>query len=168
MTWSFVIRIYSNIFRLFMSENKWLWKTGKSFLSNKIQSSERIKLAEEDDTLITNDEEVAMKLNDFFSNVIMDLKIPRFENFILCQKTYTKLLWKQLLSIKHIRECFSFNTITIEDAIKEVSLLDSSKALQTTGLLLKVIKDNSIFFQNKYAFISINLLIKKNCLKLAD
>ena len=50
-------------------------------MSNRVQSSERIKLAEEDNTLITNEEEVAMKLNDFFSNTLINLKITKFEIF---------------------------------------------------------------------------------------
>ena len=35
-------------------------KSVKPFLSNKVRSSERIKLDEEDDTLITNKEEAAI------------------------------------------------------------------------------------------------------------
>ena len=46
-----------------ITENKCLWGTVKLFLSNKVQFSERMKLCEEDDTLIK--EEVAMELNDF-------------------------------------------------------------------------------------------------------
>ena len=57
-----------------ITENKCFWKTVKPFLSNKVQISERIKLAEEGDTLITNEEEVAMKLSDFFSNAVINLK----------------------------------------------------------------------------------------------
>ena len=53
------------------------WKTVKPVFSNKVQSSERIELAEEDDNLITNEEEVTMKLNHFFSNVVINLKIPK-------------------------------------------------------------------------------------------
>ena len=53
----------------------------KPFLSNKVQSYERIKLAEEDDTLITNEEEVAMKLNDFVINAVTNLRIPELKNF---------------------------------------------------------------------------------------
>ena len=60
-------------------ENKCFWETVKPFLSNKVQSSERMKLCEENDTLIK--EEVAMELNDFFSNAVINLKIPKFENF---------------------------------------------------------------------------------------
>ena len=50
-------------------------------MSSKVQSSERIKLAEGEDTLITNEEEVAMELNNCFSNVVINLKIPMLESF---------------------------------------------------------------------------------------
>ena len=33
-----------------------------------------------------------------------------------------------------------FNTISIEDALKEISMLDSSKAMQATDTPVKVIK----------------------------
>ena len=103
------------------------------FLSNKVQSSERIKLAEED-TLITHEEEVAMKLNDFFSNAVINLKIPRLENFDLllenignhpnlkdnvkCGK-YPSII---AIASKFVKGCFSFNTIIIEDMLKEISM----------------------------------------------
>ena len=57
------------------------------FLSNKIQSSERIELAEEDDSLITNEEEVAMELNNFLSNAVINLKVPNLRILIIFQKT---------------------------------------------------------------------------------
>ena len=37
-----------------LTENKCFWKTVKTFLSCNVKSFERMKLAEEDDTLITN------------------------------------------------------------------------------------------------------------------
>ena len=49
-----------------------------------------------------------------------------------------------------------------EDALKEISMLDSSKAIYATDIPVIVKKVNSIFLQNKYALISINLLVKKN------
>ena len=50
-------------------------------MSNRVQSSERIKLAEEDDTLITKEEEVALKLNYIFLNAVINLKTLNYENF---------------------------------------------------------------------------------------
>ena len=46
-----------------ITENKRFWKTVKPLLLNKVQSSEKVKLAGEDDTLITNEGEVAMAEN---------------------------------------------------------------------------------------------------------
>ena len=48
---------------------------------NKAQSSERIKFAEEDDTLITNKEKLATKLSDYFSNAVIELEISKLNNF---------------------------------------------------------------------------------------
>ena len=51
-------------------------------------------------------------------------------------------------------------------------MLGSGKAIQRSDIPVKVIKGNRNFFlQNKHAFISVNLFVKKNvqnCLKLAD
>ena len=62
--------------------------------------------------------------------------------------------------------------ITLDDVLKEISMFDSSKAIQATDIPVKVIKDNKvitvIFLQNKYGLISMNLLVKENCLKLAN
>ena len=63
------------------TKNKYFWEAVKPFLSNNIQSSERLNLPEEDDTLITKEEDVTIKLNDFFSNATINLKIPKCENF---------------------------------------------------------------------------------------
>ena len=62
--------------------------------------------------------------------------------------------------------------ITLDVVLKEISMFDSSKAIQATDIPVKVIKDNKvitvIFLQNKYGLISMNLLVKENCLKLAN
>ena len=62
--------------------------------------------------------------------------------------------------------------ITLDDVLKEISMFDSSKAIQATDIPVKVIKDNKVitvtFLQNKYGLISMNLLVKENCLKLAN
>ena len=41
--------------------------------------------------------------------------------------------------------------ITIEDALKEISMLDSSKAIQASEIPVKLVKGSSIFLQNKHA-----------------
>ena len=66
------------------------------------------------------------------------------------------IFWKLLLSIENIsviaiileftKECFTVITITIEDLLKEISMLDSSKDIQATDIPVKLIKSNSNFF----------------------
>ena len=66
------------------------------------------------------------------------------------------IFWKLLLSIENIsviaiileftKECFTVITITIEDLLKEISMLDSSKDIQATDIAVKLIKSNSNFF----------------------
>ena len=85
-----------------ITENKCFWKTVKPFLSKKVLSSERIKLAEEDDTLIINEEEFGMKLNDFFSNAVINLKIPKLGNFDPLSENIDRPTFKDLLSIENI------------------------------------------------------------------
>ena len=57
-----------------------------------------------------------------------------------------------------------FNKITIGDALKEIFMLDSSKAIQATDIPVKAIKCNIIFLQKKYAFVLMRLflLVKEN------
>ena len=58
-----------------------MWKTVKSFLLQKIHYSERRNLTEENDSLLTNCEEVAKELNNFFVNAVKNLNIPNYENY---------------------------------------------------------------------------------------
>ena len=71
-------------------------------MSNRLQSSERITLSEEDDTLTANKEEVAMELNDFFSNAVINIKILSLQNFYPLSENIDLLPCKLLLSIENI------------------------------------------------------------------
>lgn len=71
-------------------------------MSNRLQSSERITLSEEDDTLTANKEEVAMELNDFFSNAVINIKILSLRNFYPLSEKIELLPSKLLLSIENI------------------------------------------------------------------
>ena len=98
-----------------------------------------------------------MKLNDFFSNDVINLKILKFENFDLLSENighptlkaivkYRKHSSGVTIASKFIKECFSFNATTIEDAIKGISMLDSSKAIQVTEIKKKFKKNNTNSF----------------------
>ena len=72
---------FKSLDKKYITENKCLWKTVSPVLSNKVQSFERIKLAEEDNAQLTNEEEVALNLSNYFSNSVINVKILKFENF---------------------------------------------------------------------------------------
>ena len=148
-------------------------------MSNKVQSSERIKLAEEDDTLVTNEEEVVIKR--FLLKCCNNLKIPKLENFYPLLENidhsfkdivkYRKHLCVIAIVSEFTKECFSFNMITIKDAFKEISILDSSKAIKAPEIPVKVIKDNGNFFAEQicpYFNESISKGKFPNCLELAN
>ena len=71
-------------------------------MSNRLKSSERITLSEEDDTLTANEEEVAMELNNFFSNAVINIKILSLQNFYPLSENIDLLPCKLLLSIENI------------------------------------------------------------------
>ena len=56
-----------------------VWKTVKPFLSDKVTSSQKITLIE-NDKIVKNDDKTARVLNTFFSNIVRDLKIPDYNN----------------------------------------------------------------------------------------
>ena len=74
-----------------------------------------------------------MELNNFFSNTVINLKISKFENFELLSENIEHPLKAIVKYRKHPRvitmafeftkECFSFNTISTEGVLKEISML---------------------------------------------
>ena len=67
---------YSNINEKNIIDNRNVWKTVKSMLSNKFVTSEKIALVD-NDKIITNDKKIAKVLIDFISNIIKTLNIPK-------------------------------------------------------------------------------------------
>ena len=72
----------------------------------------------------------------FFSNAVINLKILKFENFNPLSKNIDHPTLKAIVKYrkhpsiiainpKFTKACFSFNTITIEAALKEISVLDT-------------------------------------------
>ena len=58
-----------------VQDNKRFWKTVKPLLSSKSKSSGKIILTEHD-SIITDNEEIAETLNDYFISIADSLKIP--------------------------------------------------------------------------------------------
>ena len=70
---------YGNLNEKDITDNKEFWKTVKPFLSDKSINSDKIHLNENGE-LINSKSKTAEVLNEFFSNIVKNLKIPEYEN----------------------------------------------------------------------------------------
>ena len=102
---------FSNLNEKQITDNKRFWKTVKPFLSNKVQSSERITLTDESDSLVTDCGKVATELNSFFSSVVKNLNIPSYEG---CDPLSGNIFHPTLKAIVKWRNHPSILTITSE------------------------------------------------------
>ena len=59
-------------------ENRKFWHTIKPFLSDKVKSKEVIILVN-NENIKSNENEMANTFNDFFSNIVKNLKIPEYQ-----------------------------------------------------------------------------------------
>ena len=127
---------FENLNEANIRDNKRFWKTVKFFLSKKIHLPERINLTEEEsNSLLTNYEEVAKVLNNFFANAVKNLSIPNYENCGSLTENIDDLTlkaiakWRNHPSILAIaseyknRANFSFNFVSKEDVLTEIKVL---------------------------------------------
>ena len=81
-------------------DNRKFWKTVKSMLSNKFVNNEKITLVD-NGKIITNDQETAKVLNDFFSNIIKTLNIPKKEHTDSIVKNFRDPTLKVILKYRN-------------------------------------------------------------------
>ena len=70
---------YSNLNHKQVTDNKIFWKTIKPFFTDKGINNEKITLIENGEELLKN-EEVTENLNNLFSDIISNLKLPTYED----------------------------------------------------------------------------------------
>ena len=138
-------------------DNRKVWKTVKPMHSNKFVNNEKITLVD-NEKIITNDKEIAKVLNEFFSNIIKTLNIPKKDHIDSIVENVRDPTLKAILkyckypSILAIKRgiksgpVFTFNHIRKEDVIKEIKNLDTSKVSQEDDIPTKIIKETLIFF----------------------
>ena len=68
---------YGNHHEKNVTDNKTFWITLKSFLSSKTTNHSKITLLE-NDKVINDDTKVAETLNSFFTEAVLNLKIPKY------------------------------------------------------------------------------------------
>ena len=124
---------YSNLNEKKVIDTREFWKTVKPMLSNKFVNNEKITLVD-NEKIITNDKEIAKVLNDFFSDIIKTLNIPKKDHTDSIVekvrdptlKANPTLKYRNHPSILEIKRklksgpVFTFDHITKEDVIKEI------------------------------------------------
>ena len=164
-----------------ITDNKKFWKTVKPFLSDKSKTSDKIHLNENAE-LLNSESEIAEVLNNFFSNIVKNVKIPEYENLNQNFENVEDPVLREILNYKNhpsitvIKEklknsVFSFYEVNKDKIKKESNRLNKNKASQKSDIPIKIIHDNVDIFADFIAE-SFKGTIKtsnfSNCLKLAD
>ena len=71
-----------------ITDNRTFWKTVVPFFSNKASRGEKIILNEAEKH-ISDDKKICTIFNNFFTNVVSDLKIPDYCNYFSQKNTFT-------------------------------------------------------------------------------
>ena len=138
---------YNNLDISLVTDNKKFWKTVKPLFSDKLQSKNKIVLIE-DETIISNDNEVAETMNEFFVSVTDSLGIKENSGY---ENATDKAVHKfsnhpSILKIKnHYQNAgsFHFQKVTPDAVDKEVRNLNPKKATTHKNIPPKILKSNS-------------------------
>ena len=145
---------YNNLNVSLVTDNKKFWKTVKPFFSDKLQSKSKIVLIE-DETIISNDVEVAETMNEFFVTVTDSLGINENSNYENTTEgiidPVDKAVHKfsnhpSILKIKdHYQNAgsFYFQKVPPDAVDKEVRNLTPKKATTHKNIPPKILKSNS-------------------------
>ena len=146
-------------------------------------SSEMVTL-DEGTKILKSDKETAKVLNNFFSDIVQNLKIPEYKEQDQISASISDSVMRAVVkyrvhhSIIALKEnCnsntpFNFSFVNKEDILKEIKKLKANKATQNTEIATKLINENSdifadfIFgnlnqFSNQHIFPNINMESEK-------
>ena len=146
---------YSNLNHKQVTDNKIFWKTVKPFFADKGVNNEKMTLIENGETLPKN-EEIVENLNDYFSDIRTNLKLPPYEDPTIDAVNITDPVLKAIEKYKNHRSIriindkyktnsvFTFNQISLEEI--ELKNLNPSKASQSSDIPTKIIRQNLNLF----------------------
>ena len=165
-----------------ITDNKKFWKTVKPVLSDKGRSSSKITLIE-DEKIISNDEEVAETLNNYFVTVTDSLGITENSDIISSTEgapdpiEKARLKYSNHPSIRKIRnfvqnaDPFKFQKVSLEQMDNEIRRLNPKKVTTFKNIPAKVLKSNSDVCSVSLQLIFNNCIengLFPDSLKLAD
>ena len=108
----------------------------------------------ENENLVSDDAEVANCLNNFFSNIVKNLEIPKYDvedDLYLNINIHPtlKAVFPSIISIRRFRRQvsnFNFSCIDKNTVLKEIRGLSTTKASQDNDLPVKILKENADYF----------------------
>ena len=141
---------YNNLDINIFNDNKKFWQRVRPLFSDKQKSVQKEFILIENDEVITNEYEVAEKMNNFFIDTIENLDIESYAVYNESETNHSNLAehivkkYERHPSILKIKEYvnlnnkFSFAITTEEELQKEIKLLDPKKASVENDLPIKV------------------------------
>ena len=127
------------------------------FFADKGINNEKITLIKNGETLSKN-EEIAENLNNYFSCIVTNLKLPSYEDPTINVENIADPVLKALKKYKNhpsiritndkykTNSVFTFNQVSLEEIKKEIKNLNPSKASQSSDIPTKIIRQNLDLF----------------------
>ena len=140
-------KFYNNLDLSILDNNKKFWQKVKPLFSNKNNVSQKNIIIVEEDKIISKNEEVAEKLNNFFIKAVENLEIEPFADNDTETEDIDDIIRKYLthpsiLKIKehvNIEHKFTFSKTTSNDMITEIGKLDPGKACTENDIPTKIL-----------------------------
>ena len=136
-----------------ISDIKTFWKTIKPNFTEKTIKDQEITLVE-NDSVISEDSELAEVFSKYFENVVKNLNIQRpifsqehddpIANAITNFEQHPSIL--KFKENRNVCSPFSFEPVSLDEIIKETLNLDASKTTQKSDIPTKIIKQNQDIF----------------------
>ena len=146
---------FANLNEKVIIDNKKFWQTVKPFLSEKLKSRVKITLVEKEE-LISSESDVAQRFNQFFSNIVKNLDIPKYvvgDTLHLNLKNHPILMailkyrdHPSIITIKVQTVPFHFSYNDKKTVLKIIRSLSNNKASQETDMPVRVVKENAEYF----------------------
>ena len=132
-----------------ISDNKSFWKTVKPLFSNKSLNTNRIIL-NEDNKLIKDDEQIAITMNEHFTNITKKLNLKPDQNFETPEDDDINRIIKKYqnhLSIKKINQqnfdsIFKFSEVSENEILKELTNLSTKKSTISNDIPANILKES--------------------------
>ena len=147
-------KYYNNLDLNIFDNNKTFWQNIKPLFSDKKGALQRNITIIENNTVYTENEEVAEKFNIYFTKAVENLEMEPFTvveevNMIsgsISEIVKTYASHPSIIKIKEnvkIKDKFKFQNITSNEMKVEINKLNSKKSCISNGIPAKILKDNS-------------------------